>query len=487
MGSKSKELRINREGDRYKWSSGSIIENLQSIGVETELAVDIARDCIKNFRSEKNIDFTKLMTWFEEVLSKQANKEIAETFLSQTPPFIPLKISKDKSTEDYSRRVVSQRLEKQGIPFKEAYDIADQLRSRLRAQGLENITDVYLNDALSEAIETRIGSMARLRFESDNHQVIQIVQSDGQVLPFSHGILSRSLMSIGLDSEMAFAIAREVEQTLWLEPHNVIPSHVLEQLVEQEVTEKAGKSFAQRYQLLQEIDRNQKPIIVLICGTSGVGKSTVAAEIAYRLGIPRLVSSDSIRQALRSLISPDLSAILHSSSFTAWQTELLPGEDTDTVKTKRVHRAFQTQVQQVSAALSAILKRNYEENVSIVMEGVHVVPGFMPLDEMEDATIIELVFVQSDEEKHRQNFEKRQKSSVKRKSNRYLGHFQEIRLVQDFIVSQAKSEGVAIIDAMQQERAIDEGFEIILQSLLNDWLDKDDSNKEENSDSVESS
>ena len=81
---------------------------------------------------------------------------------------------------------------------------------------------------------------------------------------------------------------------------------------------------------------------------------------------------------------------------------------------------------------------------------------------------------QSDEEKHRQNFEKRQKSSAKRKSNRYLGHFQEIRLVQDFIVSQAKSEGVAIIDATHQERAIDEGFELILQALLNDWLDKSD-------------
>jgi len=268
-------------------------------------------------------------------------------------------------------------------------------------------------------------------------------QSDGQVLPFSHGVLVRSLIAIGLDSELALKISREIEQTLWLEPHNVIPSYVLEQLIEKELTEKAGESFAQRYQLMQDIDKNQKPIIVLICGTSGVGKSTVAAEIAYRLGIARLVSSDSIRQALRSLISADLSAILHSSSFTAWQTELLPGEDVDRVKTKRVHRAFQTQVQQVSAALSAILKRNYEENVSIVMEGVHVVPGFMPLDELEDATIIELVF-------------------------------QEIRLVQDFIVSQAKSEGVTIIDANDQERAIDEGFEVVLQALLNDWLDTSD-------------
>lgn len=482
MSSKSKELRINRNGERYKWSSGSIIENLQSIGVETEQAVDIARASVKQFRSEKNIDFEHIMTWFDETLSKQVDKDIAELFLNQTPPFIPLRIERGKGNEEYSRRAISQRLEKQGIPFKEAYDIAHQLRNSLRAKGFETITDEFLKDALSEAIESRIGSIARLRFESDKQQNIQVNQSDGQVLPFSHGVLARSLIAIGLDSELALGISREVEQTLWLEPHNVIPSYVLEQLIEKELMERAGESFAQRYQLMQDIDKNQKPIIVLICGTSGVGKSTVAAEIAYRLGIPRLVSSDSIRQALRSLISSDLSAILHSSSFTAWQTELLPGEDVDRVKTKRVHRAFQTQVQQVSAALSAILKRNYEENVSIVMEGVHVVPGFMPLDAMEDATIIELVFVQSDEDKHRQNFEKRQKSSAKRKSNRYLGHFQEIRLVQDFIVSQAKSEGIAIIDASNKERAIDEGFEIILQALLNDWLDKSDDESRASSD-----
>ncbi len=470
MNSKSKELRINREGDRYKWSLGSIIENLQSIGVDTDGAVDIARACLKNFRPEKNVEFIALMTWFEEALLKQADKTIAERFLSQTPPFIPLRIKKQKGSEEYSRRAISQRLEKQGIAFKDAYDIAHQLRSDLRTQGLEEITESYLNSILSDRIEKRMGSNARLRFESGKQQTIQISQSDGQVLPFSHGILAKSLIAIGLNSEMAFTITREVEQSLWLEP-DVIDSKTLEQVIEHELNDKAGPSFAQRYLLMQEIETSQKPIIVLISGTSGVGKSTLAAEIAYRLGIARLVSSDSIRQALRSLISADLSSILHSSSFAAWQTELLPGEDVDRVKTKRVQRAFQSQVQQVSAALWAILQRNYEENVSIVMEGVHIVPGFMPLEQLEDATIIELVFVQTDEDKHRQNFEKRQKSSVKRKSNRYLNHFTEIRLIQDFIVEQAKNEGVAVVDAFDRELAMNEGFEVILQGLLNDWLD----------------
>jgi len=141
MSSKSKELRISREGERYKWSSGSIIENLQSIDVETELAVDIARACVKEFRAEKNIDFKQIMTWFDDTLSKQIDKNVAERFSNQTPPFIPLRVEREKGTVEYSRRAISQRLEKQGIPFKEAYDIAHQLRNQLRAKGFETITD----------------------------------------------------------------------------------------------------------------------------------------------------------------------------------------------------------------------------------------------------------------------------------------------------------------------------------------------------------
>ena len=55
-----------------------------------------------------------------------------------------------------------------------------------------------------------------------------------------------------------------------------------------------------RYQELRELDR---PIVILIGGATGTGKSTVATEIAYRLGITRVTSTDFIRQTMRAFFS----------------------------------------------------------------------------------------------------------------------------------------------------------------------------------------
>src|SRR5690606_42107328 len=51
------------------------------------------------------------------------------------------------------------------------------------------------------------------------------------------------------------------------------------------------------------------------CSSAG-SSSALASEVGYRLGIPRVVSTDSVRQALRSLIGPELSPILQDRKST---------------------------------------------------------------------------------------------------------------------------------------------------------------------------
>ena len=69
-----------------------------------------------------------------------------------------------------------------------------------------------------------------------------------------------------------------------------------------------------RYHELAELDL---PIIVLIGGATGTGKSTVATEVAYRLGITRVTSTDFVRQTLRAFFSPEFMPSIHYSSFEA--------------------------------------------------------------------------------------------------------------------------------------------------------------------------
>ena len=67
-----------------------------------------------------------------------------------------------------------------------------------------------------------------------------------------------------------------------------------------------------KWRILRE---STEPIVVLIGGATGVGTSTLAADVARRLNIQSVIGTDSIREVLRRAISPDLLPILHKSSF----------------------------------------------------------------------------------------------------------------------------------------------------------------------------
>jgi hypothetical protein len=58
-------------------------------------------------------------------------------------------------------------------------------------------------------------------------------------------------------------------------------------------------------------------VAVLLCGTSGTGKSTLAALLAARLGISTVVSTDSIRHMMRSFSSESEDPLLWASTYEA--------------------------------------------------------------------------------------------------------------------------------------------------------------------------
>jgi 2-phosphoglycerate kinase len=61
----------------------------------------------------------------------------------------------------------------------------------------------------------------------------------------------------------------------------------------------------------------ERPLVVLLGGTTGVGKSTIAAMLAARLGVNRVIATDVIRQVLRAFFTHEAMPTVHYSAFEA--------------------------------------------------------------------------------------------------------------------------------------------------------------------------
>lgn len=471
-------LRVVRNGQKVTFSTGAIVETLQGAGVPTDEAITLARSLEKHYRHQgrEEIALADLVERLASMIEKSVGPAAATRFKAQTPPFMPLMVKIGDSMTPFSRRTLATSLEKLELSFKEAYAVAQQVEQKLRTQGYEVVGERELKHLIALSLEARLGRDARLRYEARTAGAteLRVIEPDGVRFPFSRGILAQSLTAIGLGPDLSHALAKQAEELLWRLGESDVERATVRQVVRDLLYREAGEAFARRYDLMRSLRHPERPLVVLIGGAPGVGKSNLAAELAYRLGIARVVSSDSVRQALRSLISPELSPALHSSSFLAWRSELLPGEEAQAKpKRKRVIRGFQMQVQQLTTALSAIIRRNIEEHTSVVLEGIHLVPGFIPAKTLQGAVAVDLVAAVSDPAVHQRHFTLREVQTFHRRSHEsYLKHFTEIRYIHDFIVQRARQEGTAIIEMGDFDQAVERAVERVLDAVLNDLSDE---------------
>ena len=469
------ELRIRKGDDSFVFNLGAIVETFQATGIATDTAIVLARQLEESLRSRSDtLTLEQLNEEMATLIAAEVGDYAAHRFRQFIPPYFPLRVvSIDQAgevrRERFSRGELTKSLEKLKLSFKEAHALATQVEQRFRSLGREEFGQEELRREVIAVLESRYGRELALRYQASTGRVheIRVVGRGGGTLPFSRGILAQSVMAIGLEPELSYGIAKRVEQALYERYVDRITPTELREIVLDLLTREAGEEFARRYLLMQRARKPEHPLVVLIGGAPGVGKSAIAAELSYRLGIPRLVSSDSVRQALRSLISPQLSPVLHASTYNAWKAELLPSER-DTVKPhrKQVLRAFLAQVQQLTPALDGIIERSITEATSVVIEGAHVVSGEIAQQQYPDATIVQLTLVVTDADDHARHFEIRERQTrSKRQMHSYKQHFKEVRIIQDYLVERAKRHGTRAIDVTDFDRGLERCIEVVLEVM----------------------
>jgi 2-phosphoglycerate kinase len=284
-------------------------------------------------------------------------------------------------------------------------------------------------------------------------------------LPYSKGLMAQSFMATGLSPAKSYEAARAMEQEMRDRGELTVSLERLRDLAAGTLSMLAGTTYAVRYRRLEEIGRLDRPLIVLIGGTTGVGKSTVAAEIAHRLGITRIASTDSIREVMRGIFSRELMPAIYESSFDAWRSLRIPvpqGADPVIV-------GFREQTAVVTTGVKALIDRSVVERVSLVVEGVHIVPGYIEPSQFKDAWVVQLVITVDEEEAHRSHFYIREvQTDGNRPFEKYREHFGDIRLLGHYIEDLATQHDTPIIHSHQLDRTVSETLERILSAVMGD-------------------
>jgi 2-phosphoglycerate kinase len=288
---------------------------------------------------------------------------------------------------------------------------------------------------------------------------VVVVRSD-YGLPYSKGLMAQSIMAAGVSPERSFALARRIEERLAERGAEEVSVVELRRLAEQVLRAEEGELVMTRFRQWWRLGSLERPLIVMLGGVTGVGKSTVASQLANRLGITRVIATDQVRQVVRAFFSHEFMPAVHHSSFDVGMVL----DDLEADRHEPTVAGFLRQVEDIAPGLEALMERAVSEHTSMVVEGVHLVPEEPDARLRDRAITAQALLAVRDEQAHRGHFHMRAVQAP-RPPERYLEAFERIRVLQDYLIERAEAAAVPVIDQGGLESTLKQVMEIVLDAV----------------------
>ncbi|MFX0044638.1 MAG: hypothetical protein ACFE8Z_02200 [Candidatus Hermodarchaeota archaeon] len=277
------------------------------------------------------------------------------------------------------------------------------------------------------------------------------INHHGAEMPYPMTALKGRLRLSGLSVLEANKTMMELERHF--SSSGEIPTH--EVLVEtcRQLIESSGANIIENFDTLAQYDTLRRstdiqPIVVVLEGASATGKSMLALDLIANLAATRIISTDTVRQILRGLHTPEQHPELYCHTYQAHEHRQSGPKDLPSMV-----RGFLAQCELIRPTVTESVRRVLEEGADAIVEGVHMVPGdFQDLG----AGVLE-VLVNPRSDLHKTMFlAKYGTSGLKTVSDDIEDRereFEATRLIQEFMLKCATDNDVDTITLVDYEEA----------------------------------
>lgn len=322
--------------------------------------------------------------------------------------------------------------------------------------------------------------------ESDPMELLHVTHRDG-CETFTRHRLQETLMLMGCRPKDAWIVTKEVfhvyhkhsatasdrtthdedKATTAPSSSTALSWHVLYQCIYSSLTR---LDYIKPHHLLplkvaKEITQRNQSFAVLLGGTSGTGKSTLASLLAARLRLTTVLPTDSVRHVLRSFTVKEAHPSVFVSTYQAGDA-LAPEDiaalhgDRDEMSSARLHqkkvlKGYKLQSHLVLDKLDRVLTMFEARRQSLVVEGVHLNTAELLALVQKHPTCVPFVIYISHETKHRERFAVRARHmTIDPQENKYIKHFDNIRIIQRHLCKHADRFLIPKINNTNVDRSI---------------------------------